>query len=199
MMTANASFRPGFPRGTPFFAILFSPLGPAKFSLPHHNRFRRVSQPGMKGVFPPGRLMKIHSRRTPCANVLQIFCLLLLPCLTLMGILGRGSPAALSTSSNAAIPPPPITGDCLPCGARKHPIGNATADFLTQYDAWYVGDTSQKVIYLTLTAATKNGNHRGHFGCAGKSIVLRRLLRGGPHDRIRPGHRPADGARRDTS
>ena len=26
---------------------------------------------------------------------LQIFCLLLLPCLTLMGILGRGSPAAL--------------------------------------------------------------------------------------------------------
>ena len=27
---------------------------------------------------------------------LQIFCLLLLPCLTLMGILGRGSPAAVS-------------------------------------------------------------------------------------------------------
>ena len=26
---------------------------------------------------------------------LQIFCLLLLPCLALMGILGRGSPAAL--------------------------------------------------------------------------------------------------------
>ena len=35
---------------------------------------------------------------------LQIFCLLLLPCLTLMGILGRGSPAALSASSDAAIP-----------------------------------------------------------------------------------------------
>ena len=34
---------------------------------------------------------------------LQIFCLLLLPCLTLMGILGRGSPAALSASSDAAI------------------------------------------------------------------------------------------------
>ena len=31
---------------------------------------------------------------------LQIFCLLLLPCLTLMGILGRGSPAALSASSD---------------------------------------------------------------------------------------------------
>ena len=31
---------------------------------------------------------------------LQIFCLLLLPCLTLMGILGRGSPAALSASSH---------------------------------------------------------------------------------------------------
>ena len=35
---------------------------------------------------------------------LQIFCLLLLPCLALMGILGRGSPAALSASSDAAIP-----------------------------------------------------------------------------------------------
>ena len=34
---------------------------------------------------------------------LQIFCLLLLPCLTLAGLLGRGSPAAL-TAGDAAIP-----------------------------------------------------------------------------------------------
>ena len=34
---------------------------------------------------------------------LQIFCLLLLPCLTLAGQLGRGSPAAL-TAGDAAIP-----------------------------------------------------------------------------------------------
>lgn len=39
----------------------------------------------------------------------------------------------------------------------KTPIGNATADFLKQYNAYYVGDTSQKVIYLTFDAGYENG------------------------------------------
>ena len=38
------------------------------------------------------------------------------------------------------------------------PVGNATADFLSQYDAWYVGDVSQKVIYLTFDCGYENGN-----------------------------------------
>ena len=80
---------------------------------------------------------------------LQIFCLLLLPCLTLMGILGRGSPAALSASSDAAIPASADNWGLSFPAEHETPIGNATADFLTQYDAWYVGDTSQKVIYFT--------------------------------------------------
>ena len=38
------------------------------------------------------------------------------------------------------------------------PVGNATAEFLSQYDAWYVGDTSRKVIYLTFDCGYENGN-----------------------------------------
>ena len=89
---------------------------------------------------------------------LQIFCLLLLPCLALMGILGRGSPAALSASSDAAIPASADNWGLSFPAEHETPIGNATADFLTRYDAWYVGDTRQKVIYLTFDCGYENGN-----------------------------------------
>lgn len=37
------------------------------------------------------------------------------------------------------------------------PIGNAGADQLRRYDAAYIGDTTQKVIYLTFDAGYENG------------------------------------------
>ncbi|HEX3027471.1 MAG TPA: polysaccharide deacetylase family protein, partial [Clostridia bacterium] len=37
------------------------------------------------------------------------------------------------------------------------PIGNASSEFLKQYDAYYVGNTSKKVIYLTFDAGYENG------------------------------------------
>ena len=37
------------------------------------------------------------------------------------------------------------------------PIGNASAESLKQYDAAYLGDTSEKVIYLTFDAGYENG------------------------------------------
>ena len=37
------------------------------------------------------------------------------------------------------------------------PVGNATADFLKQYSACFVGDTTQKVLYLTFDAGYENG------------------------------------------
>ncbi len=37
------------------------------------------------------------------------------------------------------------------------PIGNASAEFLRQYDAVYTGDTTQKVLYLTFDAGYDNG------------------------------------------
>lgn len=38
------------------------------------------------------------------------------------------------------------------------PTGTATADELKQYDAYYIGDTSKKEIYLTFDAGYENGN-----------------------------------------
>lgn len=37
------------------------------------------------------------------------------------------------------------------------PTGNATSDELKKYEAYYIGDTSQKVIYLTFDAGYENG------------------------------------------
>ena len=38
------------------------------------------------------------------------------------------------------------------------PVGNASADDLAKYNAYYVGDTSKKVIYLTFDCGYENGN-----------------------------------------
>ncbi|SHO48432.1 peptidoglycan-N-acetylmuramic acid deacetylase [Anaerocolumna xylanovorans DSM 12503] len=38
------------------------------------------------------------------------------------------------------------------------PKANATADEMKKYDAYYIGDTSKKVIYLTFDAGYENGN-----------------------------------------
>ena len=37
------------------------------------------------------------------------------------------------------------------------PTGNASAEELAKYDAWYVGDTGKKTIYLTFDAGYENG------------------------------------------
>lgn len=38
------------------------------------------------------------------------------------------------------------------------PTGNATADALSEYDAYFVGNTEEKVIYLTFDCGYENGN-----------------------------------------
>lgn len=40
----------------------------------------------------------------------------------------------------------------------RPPIGNATPDYLKQYNAHYVADTQEKIIYLTFDAGYENGN-----------------------------------------
>ena len=37
------------------------------------------------------------------------------------------------------------------------PVGNATSEELAKYNAWYVGDTSKKTVYLTFDAGYENG------------------------------------------
>lgn len=39
----------------------------------------------------------------------------------------------------------------------KPPVIDTTADFLKQYNAYYIGDTSKKVLYLTFDAGYENG------------------------------------------
>ena len=39
----------------------------------------------------------------------------------------------------------------------KTPRGNASADFLKQYNSYYAGNTDKKVIYLTFDAGYENG------------------------------------------
>ncbi|MCI9273978.1 MAG: delta-lactam-biosynthetic de-N-acetylase [Clostridiales bacterium] len=39
----------------------------------------------------------------------------------------------------------------------KKPVGNATAEALKEYDAYYVGNSDQKMIYLTFDAGYENG------------------------------------------
>lgn len=38
------------------------------------------------------------------------------------------------------------------------PVANATADYLKQFNAHYIGDSSKKIIYLTFDAGYENGN-----------------------------------------
>ena len=84
------------------------------------------------------------------------FGILLLPCLFLAGALwvqGR----VLSASGTAAVP---VSADnwglSFPTEGET-PVGNATAEQLAQYNAYYVGDTSQKVLYLTFDCGYENG------------------------------------------
>ncbi len=43
-------------------------------------------------------------------------------------------------------------------GSQKQPTGNATAEELKQYDAYFLGNGQEKVIYLTFDCGYENGN-----------------------------------------
>ena len=63
----------------------------------------------------------------------------------------------LTVSAPAAIP---VSGDnwglSFPVEGES-PVGNATQEELAQYDAWFLGDTKDKVIYLTFDCGYENG------------------------------------------
>jgi len=64
---------------------------------------------------------------------------------------------ALSVATNAA-----NTNWGLRFGKNgETPVGNASAEFLKQYDACYTGDTTEKVLYLTFDAGYDNGYTAG--------------------------------------
>ncbi|MDO4315496.1 MAG: delta-lactam-biosynthetic de-N-acetylase [Oscillospiraceae bacterium] len=86
---------------------------------------------------------------------------LLLPCLFLAGALyvqGRFLRAeSVSASTSAAIPASADNWGLSFPTEGESPVGNATVADLAQYDAYYLGDTEKKVIYLTFDCGYENG------------------------------------------
>ena len=65
--------------------------------------------------------------------------------------------AALSAAGQAAVPASAGNWGLSYPNPGQAPVGNATKEELAQYDAYYLGDTSQKVIYLTFDCGYENG------------------------------------------
>ena len=93
-------------------------------------------------------------------RLLRDSLLLLLPCLFLAGALyvqGQLTASSEAVSSPVAIPASTANWGLSFPNEGQSPVGNATAKELAQYDAYYLGDTSKKVIYLTFDCGYENG------------------------------------------
>ena len=78
-------------------------------------------------------------------------------CLTLAALFYFTAPApALTASAPIAVPAAADWGLSFPTEGES-PVGNASAEDLAQYGAYYLGDTSQKVLYLTFDCGYENG------------------------------------------
>lgn len=66
--------------------------------------------------------------------------------------------AALSAGGQAAVPVSTDNWGLSYPNPGQAPVGNASQEELSQYGAYYLGDTSQKVIYLTFDCGYENGN-----------------------------------------
>ena len=80
-------------------------------------------------------------------------------CLVLAALFSLGEPAspALSAAGEAAVPAAADWGLSFPAEGES-PVGNATAEDLARYGAYYLGDTSKKVLYLTFDCGYENGH-----------------------------------------
>lgn len=78
-------------------------------------------------------------------------------CLVGAGCFALAYPQARSAAGEAVIPAAVTDWGLSFQTEGAPPIGNASAEQLAQYDAFYVGDTTQKTIYLTFDAGYENG------------------------------------------
>ena len=78
-------------------------------------------------------------------------------CLALAALFYFAEPApSLTASAPAAVPAAADWGLSFPKEGES-PAGNVSAEDLAQYNAYYLGDTSQKVLYLTFDCGYENG------------------------------------------
>ena len=84
---------------------------------------------------------------------------LLIPCLLLSAIVffSIWPPEDRSAAAPAAIPASADNWGLSFPTEGEAPVGNVSQEELSQYDAWYLGDTSQKVLYLTFDCGYENG------------------------------------------
>lgn len=83
--------------------------------------------------------------------------MLVVPCLFLAGALWVQREVTAAASAPAAVP---ASGDNWGLSFQvegEPPVGNATVEELAQYDAWYLGDPGEKVLYLTFDCGYENG------------------------------------------
>ena len=85
------------------------------------------------------------------------FSVLLCLVLATFGLLRLRGETALTVTAPAAVPASTDNWGLSFPTEGESPVGNASVADLAQYDAYYLGDTSQKVIYLTFDCGYENG------------------------------------------
>lgn len=87
---------------------------------------------------------------------LALFCAVLLLLTMLLWPMSRQS-SSLPAAGDAAVAVSTDNWGLFFPTEGQSPVGNATVEELAQYNAYYLGDTSQKVIYLTFDCGYENG------------------------------------------
>ncbi len=87
---------------------------------------------------------------------LALFCAVLLLLTMLLWPMSRQSSSLPAAGDAAVAVSTDNWGLSFPTEGQS-PVGNATVEELAQYNAYYLGDTSRKVIYLTFDCGYENG------------------------------------------
>ena len=90
-------------------------------------------------------------------SALRILFCLALPLLLSPLLLSPRESREIAVTGEAAIPASADNWGLSFPEEGAAPVGNATQEFLSQYNAWYLGDTGRKVIYLTFDCGYENG------------------------------------------
>ena len=89
-------------------------------------------------------------------GALALFCAVLLLLTMLLWPMSRQSSSLPAAGDAAVAVSTDNWGLSFPTEGQS-PVGNATVEELAQYNAYYLGDASQKVIYLTFDCGYENG------------------------------------------
>ena len=113
------------------------------------------------GGIGPGKTGQTDPEREGChlsgRNRLLALGMLLGTGALLAGALQMGRTLDVAVWESAAVPASAENWGLAFPEEGQTPVGNATAEELARYDAWYVGDTGEKVLYLTFDCGYENG------------------------------------------